>query len=102
MNTDFIDNNNAVVLRGHFTQVTKFNGKMVLFCFEGMSSYGKLLINGITFVGVYDEMKDAMDNAESVRLIGSLRTYKNKKNQYEIQIEATDVDYMDYSASQGF
>lgn len=99
---DFMDRSNAVVLQGHLTNVTKVGDKMVLFGFEGMSSYGKLIINGLTFVGVYEEMVTAKDNAEEVRLIGSLRTYKNKRSgQFEIQIEATDVDYMDYSAPQG-
>lgn len=100
---NFMDRANTVVLQGHLTNVTRIgDGKMVLFGFEGMSSYGKLIINGLTFVGVYEEMVTAKDNAEEVRLIGSLRTYKNKRSgQFEIQIEATDVDYMDYSTPQG-
>ena len=100
---DFMDKSNVVVLQGHLTNVTRIGEKMVLFGFEGVSSYGKLIINGLTFVGVYEEMVTAKDNAEEVRLIGSLRTYKNKRSgQFEIQIEATDVDYMDYSTQQGF
>lgn len=100
---DFMDRSNAVVLQGRLTNVTRIgDGKMVLFGFEGMSSYGKLIINGLTFVGVYEEMVTAKDNGEEVRLIGSLRTYKNKRSgQYEVQIEATDVDYMNYSTPQG-
>lgn len=99
---DFMDKQNAVVLQGRLTNVTRIgDGKMVLFGFEGMSSYGKLIINGLTFVGVYEEMVTAKDNGEEVRLMGSLRTYKNKRGQFEIQIEATDVDYMDYSTPQG-
>lgn len=100
---DFMDKQNAVVLQGRLTNVTRIgDGKMVLFGFEGVSSYGKLIINGLTFVGVYEEMLSAKNNGEEVRLIGSLRTYKNKRSgQFEVQIEATDVDYLDYSTPQG-
>lgn len=91
---------NLTVLKGHFMQITPVgDGKMVLFKFEGTSSYGKLIIQGLTFVGVYEEMLDALKAGDEVTLVGQLRLYKNKhNNQYEIQLEATDILYPDYSA----
>ena len=88
---------NFTVLKGYFTQVHQIgDGKMVLFKFEGVSSYGKLIIEGLTFVGLYDEMLGALKDEIEVTLTGELRLYKNKRtNEFKIQIEATDILYHD-------
>ena len=98
MNIDLDATENFTVLKGHFMQVTAVGEKMVLFKFNSISSYGRLIIQGLTFVGVYEEMLEALKAGDEVTLVGQLRLYKNKHNQqYEVQLEATNVLYPDYS-----
>ena len=94
---DLDTQDNFTVLKGYFTQVHQIgDGKMILFKFEGISSYGKLIIEGLTFVGLYDEMLGALKDEIEVTLTGELRLYKNKRtNEFKIQIEATDILYHD-------
>ena len=97
MTIDLDTQENFTVLKGYFTQVNQIgDGKMVLFKFEGISSYGKLIIEGLTFVGLYEEMLSALKDEIQVTLTGELRLYKNKRtNEFKIQIEATDIVYHD-------
>ena len=97
-NFDNISNSdNMTVLKGYFQQATAVgSGSMVLFKFQGMSSYGKLIIQGLTFISQVEELQQAIDNETEVTLIGELRTYKNKRSgQFEVQIEAKDIVYHD-------
>lgn len=88
---------NFTVLKGYFTQVHQIgDSNLILFKFEGVSSYGKLIIEGLTFVGLYDEMLGALKDEIEVTLTGELRLYKNKRtNEFKVQIEATDILYHD-------
>ena len=97
-NLDNIANSdNMTVLKGYFQQATQVgSGSMVLFKFQGMSSYGKLIIQGLTFISQVEEIQQAIDDGTEVTLIGELRTYKNKRSgQFEVQIEAKDIIYHD-------